>query len=78
MNRETDLPLACAVPPDDHPVVVEHLARRLVQIVAAALTDLDTVVSVHGDAAPTSAAHVRRHLAVVAAETLGCLEGWPS
>jgi hypothetical protein len=66
------------VPPGDHPVLVEHLARRLVQIVAAALTDLDTVVSVHGDAAPISTAHVRRHLAVVAAETLGCLEEWPS
>lgn len=71
-------PARIRVPRGDHPVVVEHLVRRTLQTVTAALTELDTVLSVHGDAAPVSAGHVYQYLAVVADETLCCIERWPS
>jgi len=71
-------PASVAVPVGDHPIVTEHVVRRVVQIVTAALTDLDTVLSVHGDAAPTSVSHVYRFVSAVAAETIDCLESWPS
>jgi len=77
-SRDDALPLGIEVPPGDHPAVVEHFANRLLQIVADALTDLDTVLSVHSESAPTSASHLYRYLSIVAGETLGCLKAWPS
>ncbi len=66
------------VPTGDHPVVVEHLARSVLQTVMEALSDLDTALSVHVDVAPVSAEHVRRYVSAVACETLLCIERWPS
>ncbi|MFN3006653.1 hypothetical protein [Mycolicibacterium wolinskyi] len=59
-------------------MVAEHVARRAVQIITAALADLHTVVSVHRDMAPASTGHVHQHLAAIAGDTLGWLERWPS
>ena len=65
------------VPPGDHPVVCDHLARRSLAIVTNALREVEMVASVHVDVAPASASHVRSLLRVISGDTLDWLRAWP-
>lgn len=65
------------VPPGDHAVICDHLARRTLAIVTDALREVDMVAAVHADVAPVSVAHVRALLRVVSGDTLDWLRSWP-
>lgn len=70
--------LVMPVPGGDHPVVADHLARRVLELLTAALTDIEQVASVHADMAPASSEHVQRLAGTVAGQTLAWLEAWPT
>jgi hypothetical protein len=65
------------VPAGDNAIVCDHLARRTLALVTAALRDVDMVASVHADIAPASTMHVRGLLAAISGETLDWLRAWP-
>jgi hypothetical protein len=65
------------VPSGDNDVVCDHLARRTLAIITAALREVDMVAAVHDDVAPASATHVRGLLGVLSGDTLDWLRAWP-
>jgi hypothetical protein len=65
------------VPPGDHWITCDQLARRTLAIVTDALCEVDKIASVHADVAPVSAKHLRAFLRVLSGDTLDWLRAWP-